>query len=45
MIQRILSLEKEFQTKISNSFLSEAEKSTFIELMSERMERLRGPID
>lgn len=41
MIQRIISFKEKFKLAIRKSFLTEEEKSAFIELLSERMERIR----
>ena len=41
MIQRIVSLEERFKEAVGKSFLTEEEKAAFVELMSERMERIR----
>lgn len=40
MIDRILSFKEKFLSSINNSFLTEDEKSAFIELMNERFERV-----
>lgn len=41
MIQRIISFEGKFKEAVSKSFLTEKEKTAFIELMTERIERIR----
>ena len=40
MIDRILSFKERFLSSINNSFLTEDEKSAFIELMNARFERV-----
>ena len=41
MIQRIVSFEEKFKDTANRSFLTEEEKTTLIELISERLERIR----
>ena len=40
MINKILSLKDKFLAAVTESFLSESEKTTFVSLLTERMNRL-----
>ena len=42
MIQRLLSFDEKFKDEVNRSFLTEEEKNAFVDLMTERLGRLKG---